>query len=49
MGLPKRATIKSSVNYGGAGYGGSKRPDLSNTAFLLDALKAAGAGPTTRR
>lgn len=28
--------------YGGAGYGGSQRPDLSNTAFLLDALKAAG-------
>ena len=31
--------------YGGAGYGKSKRPDLSNTQFLLDALKAAGAGP----
>jgi squalene-hopene/tetraprenyl-beta-curcumene cyclase len=30
--------------YGGAGYGRSKRPDLSNTAFLIDALKAAGAG-----
>ena len=29
--------------YGGAGYGGSRRPDLSNTQFLLDALKAAGA------
>jgi squalene-hopene/tetraprenyl-beta-curcumene cyclase len=28
--------------YGGAGYGSSKRPDLSNTSFLLDALKAAG-------
>jgi squalene-hopene/tetraprenyl-beta-curcumene cyclase len=36
---------KSSVNYGGAGYGGSKRPDLSNTSFLLDALKSVGAGP----
>lgn len=36
---------KSSVNYGGAGYGKSKRPDLSNTTFLLDALKAAGRGP----
>ena len=33
---------KSSVNYGGAGYGSSKRPDLSNTAFLIDALKSAG-------
>jgi squalene-hopene/tetraprenyl-beta-curcumene cyclase len=28
--------------YGGQGYGGSKRPDLSNTSFFLDALKAAG-------
>ncbi len=28
--------------YGGAGYGGHKRPDLSNTQFLLEALKAAG-------
>jgi squalene-hopene/tetraprenyl-beta-curcumene cyclase len=28
--------------FGGAGYGRSQRPDLSNTAFLLDALKAAG-------
>lgn len=28
--------------YGGAGYGRNKRPDLSNTAFLIDALKAAG-------
>ena len=35
----------SDVNYGGAGYGGNTRPDLSNTAFLLDALQAAGAGP----
>ncbi|QDU93654.1 prenyltransferase/squalene oxidase repeat-containing protein [Lignipirellula cremea] len=31
--------------YGGAGYGGHKRPDLSNTSFMIDALKAAGAGP----
>lgn len=33
---------KSDVNYGGAGYGGDSRPDLSNTAFLIDALKATG-------
>ena len=33
------------VRFGGAGYGRSQRPDLSNTAFLLDALKAAGVGP----
>jgi squalene-hopene/tetraprenyl-beta-curcumene cyclase len=31
--------------YGGAGYGKHKRPDLSNTAFLIDALKASGRGP----
>jgi squalene-hopene/tetraprenyl-beta-curcumene cyclase len=36
---------KSSVNYGGAGYGKHKRPDLSNTSFLVDALRAAGNGP----
>jgi squalene-hopene/tetraprenyl-beta-curcumene cyclase len=33
------------ITYGGAGYGKSKRPDLSNTSFLLDALKATGNGP----
>ena len=34
---------ESSFSYGGAGYGGHKRPDLSNTSFFLDALQAAGA------
>jgi len=29
--------------FGGAGYGKKNRPDLSNTAMLLDALKATGA------
>jgi squalene-hopene/tetraprenyl-beta-curcumene cyclase len=28
--------------FGGAGYGSHERPDLSNTQFLLEALKAAG-------
>ena len=28
--------------YGGAGYGGSKRPDLSNTSFFLEALRDTG-------
>ncbi len=28
----------SNLEYGGAGYGGKSRPDLSNTAFLVDAL-----------
>lgn len=31
--------------YGGAGYDSKSRPDLSNTQFFLEALKAAGAGP----
>jgi len=33
------------LGYGGAGYGRHKRPDLSNTSFLVDALIAAGNGP----
>jgi Squalene-hopene cyclase C-terminal domain len=32
----------SSMSYGGAGYGGGKRPDLSNTSFLVDALHSVG-------
>lgn len=32
----------SDTFYGGAGYGKHKRPDLSNTTFLVDALKATG-------
>ncbi len=32
----------SSTSYGGAGYGRHSRPDLSNTAFMIDALKALG-------
>jgi squalene-hopene/tetraprenyl-beta-curcumene cyclase len=41
----KMGQDKSSPTYGGAGYGRNKRPDLSNTSFFLDALKAAGDGP----
>jgi squalene-hopene/tetraprenyl-beta-curcumene cyclase len=34
---------RSSDFYGGAGYGGSNsRPDLSNTAFLMEALRETG-------
>lgn len=33
---------RSDTGYGGAGYGGHKRPDLSNTQFLIEALKTAG-------
>jgi squalene-hopene/tetraprenyl-beta-curcumene cyclase len=32
----------SNTKYGGAGYGSKSRPDLSNTAFFLDALQSAG-------
>ncbi|HEX8201910.1 MAG TPA: prenyltransferase/squalene oxidase repeat-containing protein, partial [Isosphaeraceae bacterium] len=28
--------------YGGAGYGGKSRPDLSNTAFFMEALRDTG-------
>ena len=35
---------ESDVDYGGVGYGGKGRPDLSNTAFFLDALQSAGDG-----
>jgi squalene-hopene/tetraprenyl-beta-curcumene cyclase len=41
----EEGTDKSSPNYGGAGYGRHRRPDLSNTSFLMDALQATGAGP----
>src|SRR5262245_24997655 len=34
-------TTPKDVAYGGAGYGGGTRPDLSNTHFLLDALVLA--------
>lgn len=32
--------------YGGVGYSGSERPDLSNTAYLIEALRAAGSEET---
>jgi squalene-hopene/tetraprenyl-beta-curcumene cyclase len=36
---------KSDPRWGGGGYGKHQRPDLSNTSFLVDALRAAGNGP----
>ncbi len=36
---------ESSFSYGGAGYGKHRRPDLSNTSFLIEALRATGNGP----
>ncbi len=35
----------SDPRYGGAGYGKHRRPDLSNTSFFIDTLKAVGRGP----
>lgn len=35
----------SDTAYGGAGYGSHERPDLSNTAFFIEALKELGNGP----
>jgi squalene-hopene/tetraprenyl-beta-curcumene cyclase len=34
----------SDLSYGGTGYGKDSRPDLSNTAYFIDALKACGKG-----
>jgi squalene-hopene/tetraprenyl-beta-curcumene cyclase len=34
---------KADAKYGGAGYGGDSRPDLSNTHFLIEALRATGS------
>ena len=34
--------LSDDLAYGGAGYGSKSRPDLSNTAFLIDALRSAG-------
>lgn len=36
---------ESNYSYGGGGYGGHKRPDLSNTGFLIEALTSTGSGP----
>lgn len=36
-------TDQSKFTYGGVGYGGKERPDLSNTSFMIEALVAAGA------
>jgi squalene-hopene/tetraprenyl-beta-curcumene cyclase len=35
----------SDISYGGVGYAGADRPDLSNSHFLMEALEAAGDGP----
>jgi len=35
---------KSSTSFGGTGYGGQGRPDLSNTAFFVEAVRGLGHG-----
>ncbi len=35
-----KGTNPADLEYGGAGYGGKSRPDLSNTAYLIDALNS---------
>jgi squalene-hopene/tetraprenyl-beta-curcumene cyclase len=39
----KTGKNKSDLAYGGVGYNRKTRPDLSNTTYLIDALKAGGA------
>lgn len=39
----KKDVPRDNVNFGGGGYSEKRRPDLSNTAFLVDALKSSGA------
>jgi squalene-hopene/tetraprenyl-beta-curcumene cyclase len=36
---------RSDFRFGGSGYGKNERPDLSNTQFLVEALRAVGNGP----
>jgi squalene-hopene/tetraprenyl-beta-curcumene cyclase len=36
-------TEEKDVKFGGVGYGGKGRPDLSNTHFMIEALMASGA------
>ncbi|ADB15630.1 cycloartenol synthase-like protein [Pirellula staleyi DSM 6068] len=43
----KEGKTAADPEFGGAGYGKNKRPDLSNTSFLLDALKATGTDPNS--
>lgn len=42
MQLDERTVESGDARYGGAGYDGKSRPDLSNTHYFLEALQAAG-------
>jgi squalene-hopene/tetraprenyl-beta-curcumene cyclase len=44
FGVQDESIDKANSKFGGVGYGGPGRPDLSNTAFFIDALKSLGAG-----
>ncbi|HUP79702.1 MAG TPA: prenyltransferase/squalene oxidase repeat-containing protein, partial [Pirellula sp.] len=44
-GSAAESTRADDVWNGGVGYGGKGRPDLSNTAYLIEALRAVDAGP----
>ena len=35
----------SDPSYGGVGYGGESRPDMSNTAYLIEALRSTESSP----
>lgn len=41
----ENGTDQENVYYGGLGYGGKSRPDLSNTQFFMETLHELGAGP----
>jgi hypothetical protein len=40
---PNNGVANDEPFYGGVGYGGPERPDLSNTSYMIDALIASGA------
>lgn len=40
----KMGKDRSDLSYGGTGYSKNSRPDLSNTAYFINALKACGNG-----
>jgi squalene-hopene/tetraprenyl-beta-curcumene cyclase len=40
---PESGVDQTDPRYGGVGYGGPERPDLSNTSYMIEALIASGA------
>jgi len=41
-----RGVTKTDLRYGGAGYGDHKRPDMSNTQWMIEALHESGLAAT---